>query len=234
MPFFDDTGINTELGRGPFWGTFATLRDQIERLLALNIVWSAQLLPGVAALGFGGLPAWMRALMLLYSGAVLAPATGLLYALVRRAAEGETLTLDLTRDLAGKLALPSLRALGSLLGAVGLLLWMAAYVGSLGIAWSSTPLLALEVALRLLLLLLLACAMYWGPLLAEQPSATPASLARQAARLVWRYPGHTLLVSGAVLLTLVVGAISVGGLFLIVPVLVALLQTHMYLEVKDR
>jgi hypothetical protein len=231
MPFFDDTGIDTQAAQGPFWGAFATLRDQLERLIVLNIAWSIQLLPGVAALAFAELPAWARLLMLAYSGLAVAPATGALYALARLAAQGEPLSLELATGALRSLALPSFRVLAPLYSTLGV---ACAAIAALG-TWRAAPLplLALDVGLRLALLLGLTCASYWGPLFAQAPERPPAALLRQSALLVWRYPGRALLISGAVLLVLLIGAISVGGLFLVVPVLAALLQTHMYLALRQ-
>jgi hypothetical protein len=231
MPFFDDTGIDTQAAQGPFWGAFATLRDQLERLIVLNIAWSIQLLPGVAALAFAELPAWARLLMLAYSGLAIAPATGALYALARLAAQGEPLSLELATGALRSLALPSFRVLAPLYSMLGV---ACAAIAALD-TWraAGTPLLALDVGLRLALLLGLTCANYWGPLFAQAPEQPTAALLRQSALLVWRYPGRALLASGAVLLVLLIGAISVGGLFLVVPVLAALLQTHMFLSLRQ-
>jgi hypothetical protein len=231
MPFFDDTGSDTQTARGPLWGAFATLRDQLERLIVLNIAWSIQLLPGVAALAFPGLPGWARLLMLAYSGLVLAPATGALYALVRLAAQGEPIGLEQATDTLRALALPSFRVLTPLYGMLGLLCGAIAAAS----AWrtnGAAGLLVLDVGLRLALLLGLTCANYWGPLFARAPEQPAGAILRRSALLAWRHPGRTLLTSGAVLLVLAIGALSVGGLFLVVPVLAALLQTHMYLDLR--
>jgi hypothetical protein len=233
MPFFDDTGIDTQAAQGPFWGAFATLRDQLERLIVLNIAWSIQLLPGVAALAFAELPAWARLLMLAYSGLAIAPATGALYALARLAAQGEPLSLELATGALRSLALPSFRVLAPLYSTLGAACAAIAALDTWRAAGTPPSLLALDVGLRLALLLGLTCASYWGPLFAQAPEQAPAALLRQSALLVWRYPGRALLIGGAVLLVLAIGAISVGGLFLVVPVLAALLQTHMFLSLRQ-
>src|SRR5690606_12044222 len=174
MPFFDDSGVDTSERRGPLWGAFATLRDQVERLVALNVAWSAQLLPALVALGFPELPLWLRAALLLYSLTALAPATGLLYALALRAARGEHLGLDLARQTLAEIALPSLRTLAPLFGTLGALAAAALALGQAGGA-----LVALDVLARLLLLLLLFCSAYWGPLVADQPQLGVVAVARR-------------------------------------------------------
>ena len=59
MPFVADIETRDE-ARGPIWGPFAVIRDNVERLVALNLGWSVQLLPGVLALAFPQLPLWLR------------------------------------------------------------------------------------------------------------------------------------------------------------------------------
>jgi uncharacterized membrane protein len=78
------------------------------------------------------------------------------------------------------------------------------------------------------LLWTLFCAIYWGPLFAADPTLPAWALVRRSIMLVWRAPLRTLLTASAVLLTLIIGVISVGGLFLIVPITVALLQAHLF------
>jgi hypothetical protein len=232
MPFFDTDSLEHTEAHGPLWGTFATLRDQLERLIALNIVWSVQLLPGLGGMAFPELPGWLRALLLAYSAVALAPATGALYGLAGLAAQGELITLERAGRMLRALALPSFRVLTPLYGSLGLLCWANAAVSM----WraGAANLLVLEVGLRLALLLALICAIYWGPLFAMDPDRAPAAIARRSVALVWRYPVQALLAGGAGLLALLIGAISVGGLFLIVPVVVALVQTHTCFHIRER
>ena len=78
------------------------------------------------------------------------------------------------------------------------------------------------------------CATYWGPLLVCNPNATAVSIATLSARLVWRYPAETLATGLVVAAALVVGLVSIGGVVLIVPIVVALLHTQRYLELTGR
>lgn len=222
MPFFDNTGVDPEVRRGPLWGAFATLFDQLERMIAANIAWALQLVPALLAAMYPEWPLPLRLALLLYSAAALAVATAILYGVARAAVEGEPITVFLVRDLWSHMALPGVLTLSPLYAIFGLLLSLSgtAYV--------------VDVLARLMLMLCFLFSMYWGPLFAEQPQQPALRIFRRSAALFWRYPGRTLLVSGAVLLTLLVGAISIGGLFLIVPVLVTLLQTHMHQALPEQ
>jgi hypothetical protein len=223
MAFYDDSGID-DSARGPLWGAFATLRDQIERLVLLNLAWSLQLLPAVIALGFGGSWPWLlRAVLVGYSALAVVPVSALVYALVARAVDGEHLGLDVAAEALRRLAAPSMRALAPLYGALVCLML-------LGLTLEQTLLAALA---QLLLLCGLLLATYWGPLLVETPQAGPIALLQGSLRLTLRYPGGTLLTFGATLLCVGLGAISIGGLFLIAFVLIALLQTHMLRFVRS-
>ena len=81
--------------RGPIWGPFAVIRDNVESLVVLNLGWSLQLLPGVLALAFPQLPPWLRIVMGLYSATAVIPATGVLYALTLAATRGEQVSREL-------------------------------------------------------------------------------------------------------------------------------------------
>ena len=78
------------------------------------------------------------------------------------------------------------------------------------------------------------CATYWGPMLAIDPGADVVSVARGSLRHVWRYPAETFLTGLVAAVALVVGMVSIGGLMLIVPVLIALLHTQRYLDLMAR
>jgi hypothetical protein len=227
MPFFDDTGVDTSQRHGPLLATLNSLRDQPERLIAANLAWSAQLLPGIMALAFAEWPGWLRLALGAYSAIVLVPATGVLYAVAARAAAHEQLTMETVLDLLRGLALPSLRAFAPLFAGCGLLVWLTIVV-------SAVDLFALDVLLRLILLCVAFCAIYWGPLFAADPTQTAQALASQSFRFAWHVPVPTFMTAGALLVTLIVGAISVGGLFLIVPITVALLQVHLLRHVSHR
>lgn len=89
-------------------------------------------------------------------------------------------------------------------------------------------LLVPDVLARAGLLFLALFSLYWGTLFVYQPHASPVKLFGAPARLVWRQPGKTLLAGFISLLALVLGVISIGGLFLLVPVLMVLIQVQLY------
>jgi hypothetical protein len=225
MPFFADIEARDE-PRGPIWGPFATIRDNVERLVVLNLGWSVQLLPGILALAFPSLPLWSRVLMALYSATVALPATGALYALTLAAARGEHLDVATALEELRAFAGPSVRTLGPLFGVFGGLIWLAVLAGPV------VPAVATLATLAALLWYL--CATYWGPLLVSHPEASAADLAGRSARLVWRYPAETLATGLVAAVALVVGLVSIGGLVLIVPVAIALLHTRRYLDLAAR
>lgn len=222
MPFFDNTGVDPNVERGPLWGAFATLFDQIERMIALNIAWSAQFIPLLLTAMFPDWPPVIRVVLVVYSALALAAGLGMLYGLIRAAVEGEPLTFDLVREAWRSYALPGLLTLAPLYGIFGVLLNLSSSGG-----------FVLEVVARLLILLLFVCSHYWGVMLAEQPQQSVITILWRSVLLVWRKPGRSLLLTGMVGLALAIGTISVGGLFLIVPVLVALLQTHLYRAISS-
>ncbi|WP_069805637.1 hypothetical protein [Thermogemmatispora onikobensis] len=219
MPFFEEfeaDALSEETLRRPIWGAFALLRDQLERLVALNVAWAVQLVPALVALAWPALPLGLRLLLVAYSALALLPATAVLFSGVARLNRQEPLDLATVRDELGRLLLPSLRTLAPLPGLCGLLCLLIIVVAPL-------QFLLLDILLRLLLLILLFSAAYWGPLFLAEPGQGAWSLLWQALRLAWRYP---LLTAGSLLLALVVmlvGYLSIAGFFLIAPVLAALL-----------
>jgi hypothetical protein len=229
MPFFDDTGIKEEIERGPFWSAFATFGSQLERMVALNIGWALQFAPAVFAILLVNVPDLVRMLLLLYTAAAIPPATAVLYGLMGRATQGEYIDLGLTYELLRKLLIPSYRTLAPLLGFLGFVIW------SINLA-NVAGLFIVSVLLQVGFFFLLISANYWGPLLVRFPALSAPAVLWRSRRLVWHYPGRTLLVSGAVFLAVVLGAISIGGLVLAVPVIITLLQTQMYsaLTAKSR
>ena len=225
MPFLGDIETRDE-ARGPIWSPFATIRDNVERLVALNLGWSLQLLPGIFALAFPQLPSWLRLAMGLYSATVAIPATGVLFALALAATRGEHLSLELALHHLRELAVPSFRTLAPLYGVFGALIWAAILAGP------AVPVVTTLATLASLLWYL--CATYWGPLLVCDPDTTAVSVAGRSVRLVWRYPAETLATGLVAAAALVVGVVSIGGLVLIVPVVVALLHTQRYLDLARR
>lgn len=210
---------------GPIWGAFALVREQVERLVAVNLLWSVQLLPGVAGLALQGWPLPLRMLLVGYSALAAPPATLVVYALVRGVCEGEEVKGEDVVDAFRTLTLPSFRSLAPLLVTLGGLGWAAAVV--------SGQLLLLDVLLRLALLFGFVCALFWGPLLVDAPRLSPWGLLARSVRLVLRAPGRALGTFSVSLLAVAVMVVSVGGLFLLAFVLLALFGTLRYLEVSQ-
>ena len=227
MAFFDDTGIDEDDLRNPIWGAFALLKDNLERLIAINLGWSIQLIPAVIAFAFPGIPPWVRILLFLYSATILAVATGALYDIVNRICEHEQPRLETVKETVQSLGIPSLRTLAPLYGLLGLIFWIIVFL-------TPVHLLPLDVVLRLCILCLLVCSTYWGPYFTQNPTASWWQILRQSVSLFWQHPGKTLLTDLVVLLALILGTVSIGGLFLIVPVLVAILQTLRFRELDAR
>jgi hypothetical protein len=225
MPFQDDTGLDTTVDRGPLWGAFAAFGGQLERMILLNIAWALQALPAVLAVLLPALPDVLRAALLIYSALALLPATGALYAMARAVSADQHLSPALLADyLRGHSARDSRRLL-ALFGGFGLVLLAAGWAGETGI-------FALSVLLQLAILLAMVVMQYWGALVAARPGASAIDILAESAWLAWRYPLRTLLLCGAVAVTLLIGLISVGGMVLAVPLLIALLQTQMLMRMN--
>jgi hypothetical protein len=224
MPFLDDTGPRDE-ARGPVWAAFATVASQVERLVAANVVWAVQLAPGLVALGFPDLPAWLRVVLVLYSASVLPPATAVLYGLAAEACEGQHIDLGLARELLRSYVRRSLLVLAPLYGTLGVLVWLLVLALAVGMP-------ALVSVLTAAVLLWSVVAGYVGPLFVDRPALSALGLARASVRLVWRRPEQALGTWLVVVLAALVGVVSIGGFVLIVPMLVAILQTHRYLRLR--
>jgi hypothetical protein len=225
MPFVADIEARND-APGPIWGPFAVIRDNIESLVVLNLGWSLQLLPGVLALAFAQLPPWVRIAMGFYSATAVIPATGVLYAMSLAATRGEQVSRELATLSWRQLSLPSFRVLTPLYGVFGLLIWLAILVGP------TMPVVTTLATLACLLWYL--CATYWVPMLAVDPDADVVSVAGGSLRLVWRYPAETFVTGLAAAVALVIGMVSIGGLVLIVPVVIAMLHTQRYLDLMAR
>jgi hypothetical protein len=225
MPFVADIGSRDE-PRGAIWQPFSIIRDNVEQFVALNLVWSIQLIPGVLALAFPQWPLWLRVGLGLYSATAVIPATGLLYALAVAASRGEPLSRDLALDALRELLMPSFRVLTPLYGVFGMLIWLALLVGP------AAPFVSTLATLAGLLWYL--CATYWCPLLVSYPRTSVTYIAGRSIELAWRYPAETLVTAVVAAVALLVGLISIGGLILIVPVVIALLHTQRYLDLTRR
>jgi hypothetical protein len=227
MPFLDNSGVQVEEYKGPFLRAFALLFDQVERMVALNIAWTLQILPLVVFFAFPGLPLWLRILFLLYTGCTLIPVTGMMFGLVARAQMGELLRLDQALELLRTLTPRSLLVLAPL---YSLFAWLA----GLSLLAQSIHLLALDVLTRLVLLFMAVFAVYWGPSFAASPERSAWAVLCESVRLTWQHPGKSLLAFLIVALAWLLGVFSIGGLVLVAPVLAALLQTGYYKDVTPR
>jgi len=220
MPFLEDIGPRDER-RGPIWASFATVGGQVERMVFANLAWAVQVMPLGAALAFTGLPWWLRIVLGLYSATVLPAATAVLFGLAAEACRGQHIDAGLAVELLRAYAARSVQCLAPLYGTFGVLIWAVVLAHARG--------LSLPVAgLTLVILVWSVCATYWGPMFAEDPSRSVVVLARESIRLTLRRPEQTLASWAMVAVSWVMGAVSIGGLVLIVPMFVAVLQTHRY------
>jgi len=226
MPFFDDSGTRPEEHRGPFFSTFALLFDQIERMIALNIAWSIQLIPAILAFAFPSFPIWGRALLLAYTAIAIFPATGLLYKMVASACDGDLMNFEAGKEFLRGGFLPSLLTLLPLYSIFGWLVLLA-------ILTSGKQWFIVNVAIQVLFLLTAVCSIYWGPLFVEKPNRI-LDILKTSVRIVWGSPSTTSVTGFSVLLAIALGLVSVGGLFLIVPVFVALLETQVFRNVMTK
>ncbi len=227
MPFFDNSGVQTEKYEGPFLRAFALLFEQIERMVALNIAWALQILPLAVFFAFPRLPLGLRILFLLYTGCTLIPVTGMMFGLVAQAQMGELLRLDQALELLRTLTPRSLLVLAPLYS-------LFAWVAGLSLLAQSLHLLVLDVLARLALLFMAVFAVYWGPLFAAAPQRSAWGVLRESFRLTWHHPGKSLLAFFLVALAWLLGFFSIGGVVLVAPVLAALLQTGYYAAVTPR
>jgi hypothetical protein len=221
MPFFDDSGYDETIDRGPFWSAFAIFGSQLEKMIAVNIAWALQFAPAIFAMIFIDAPDVIRILLILYTIIAVPPATAVLYGLMREATNHESIDVGLARELFGVLFKPSYKSFAPLLGFFGFVLW------SINVANAANWFL-MSVLLQVFLLLLILSANYWGCILAGSPKLSAYAILLRSARIVWRYPLRSLLLSLMVGLAVVLGAISIGGLALAVPVIITLLQAQMY------
>ncbi|MCC7206063.1 MAG: hypothetical protein IT323_02080 [Anaerolineae bacterium] len=223
MPFFDDSGVCVEEERTALERTFALAREQLERLITLNLLWALQGVPLLIAWAFPT-PDAVRVILTFYSVLAIPPATATMYAMLARVCAGEPIDRHQLTDCAKGHALNGLLKLMPL---YSLFFWLALLMN----AATTGGWLALDVLARLLFLLLATLSLYWGPALAAHPEWSLVELVTRAARLFWRSPGQTLLLGGACLIATLLGVISIAGLVLIVPVLIILLQTEFYRSV---
>lgn len=220
MPFFDDTGPRVEEERTPLERAFALVRDQLERFVALNLLWAVHIAPLLIAWAFE-LPEAVRVLFTLYSVLALPPATAALFAVMARVSAGEPIDRHVLIECARE---QWRNGLLKLLPLMSLFLWLAL----LRNAAAARGWMAIDVLAQLAIMLLALTSLYWGPLLADDPALPVWRVPVRAARLFWQHPGQTLLLAVFGLIAVALGIISIAGLVLIVPVLLILLQTEFY------
>jgi hypothetical protein len=200
------------------WGAFQDLREGLERFVALSLVWSVQLLPAVAALAIPTMSLLLRMLFAAYSLIAIVPITAVLHDLAAKAVDGEDLTFDKAKESFQRLLRPSLTHLAP------------AFVVTILLSWAITLTashLSLGVFLRVLLLLWLLVFVHWGPVFIAQGSSTsPFQLFIHALSLVRNHPVQSLGVLLLLALLWILGMISIGGVFLVVPALSALVQAR--------
>lgn len=221
MPFFDDSGARPEQERSAVWRSFALIKDQLERLILINLLWALQAVPLLVALVFE-LPFALRVALSAYSALVLAPATATLFAVVADLSEGVPLDAAMLWGHFKEQIKPGFLKLLPLLS---LFYWLALLAGyASGRGW-----LAVDVLAQLVFLLLLVLSLSWGPLLVCEPQLQAWGILSRSVQRLLKFPGRTLLLGLVCLLALALGIVSIAGLMLIVPVLIALFQVQFYL-----
>lgn len=209
---------------GFFWGAFADLREGLERLVLVNLLWSLTLLPGLVGLAFPALPLLLRSVLVFCSAVAAVPATLVVYRLVAGFLEGDDIRFETVRGAFARYGRPSFQNLAPLLVGLGLLGWAA-----------TQPLpYAAAVIVRLLFLLTLTTALYWGPLLAADPRRSPFEVLRASSRFALNHPWPSVQLAAASLLTVGVAVVSIGGFFLVSLTLLALFQTRLHRTLTGR
>ncbi|GCE14781.1 hypothetical protein [Tengunoibacter tsumagoiensis] len=225
MPAYDPISVDEDAYRSPFWGTFTLAKENIEGLVAVNLLWSVTLIPLFLAVGMTIWPLWVRGILLVIGLIASAGATGVLYGLVEYLNHREPLSLEVVRSMWEQLAIAGMQRLAPLFGTLG--------VALLGLTLANTlHLFVLQALSGALLLCLLLCSMYWGPLFAEKPESSSWHMLRRSFYFVSRYPGLTLLSLLFAAIVGLFGVVSLAGLFLIVPVLIAIYQTRRYQSLR--
>jgi hypothetical protein len=216
---------NEDADLSPLWRTFQILRGELERFVVLNFVWALQFAPGVITFAFQEWPLLFRIILFVYSAITVIPATLTVYGLAKHSSEGETIGLELARDILKKLILPSFYTFAPLVTTIIFFVWILFVLPA--------NLVMIAVLLRVILLGFLASATYWGPLFTEkmseeklQPSAL--ALATQSFKLMLRHPLTTLASALVSLFALALATVSIGGLFLVAMVFLALYQVQSF------
>ncbi len=215
MPFFDDSGPRPEEERHPLWRAFAHLGDRLEQMLALNLFWSLQTIPALLAWAFPDWPLGVRLLLLFYTALALLPASALLLHVLSDLTRGHPLDLADLRRLLLPCLVGAFTRLLPLVTLISLLLGLLTWADAHG--W-----LPLGVLARLALFWVGVLSVHWGSGYLDGHSAW--GILRQSVRRFWQRPGQTLGLALASALAITLGVVSIGGFFLIVPVLLALIQ----------
>ncbi|GCE12766.1 hypothetical protein [Tengunoibacter tsumagoiensis] len=206
--------------RHPIWGAFLLLKENLERIMLLNIGWGLQLFPALVALAFPDLPLWLRAGFFVYSAFASVLAGGTLYAVIARLSAGEDLHRQLIWDELRRCVRPCFRSLIPLYSLCALLLWLIVLLPAQFLPGSALAQFAL--------LCLLFCSIYWGPILIHSNDLSWFALLKESGKMVWRAPYQTLLVGLVIGVILVCAIATVAGFFLLAPGLVVTLQLHTY------
>jgi hypothetical protein len=221
MPFLDDSGPRPEEERGILWRSTALIGEQLERMILLNIAWAIHSAPVIVAWAYPNFPSWLRVAFLLYSAFAFIPATATLFASLSQVCDGIPLDFEMvTTNLREQFAPSFLK----LLPLYSLFYWL--YLLSTFAAQKNF--LLLDVFSRLLILTLAVFSVHWGGLFVQAPHLSALKIASASAALFWRKPAATLLTALLCFIALIIGIISIGGMFLIVPVLIALIQIQSY------
>lgn len=199
--------------RDALFGVFNLFGSQVERLVLLNALFAIQFLPLLLAVALP-LPIWIRLLLITYTSMASVLGVAVLYRMLAHIFEQDLVSPGLLFDLLQTT-------------------WRDAYTTWLPLVmfWTVYAFIALQQASGVLAILLqvglwigLVSANYWGPIFVRQPHLSSWGIMMESLRLSWRHPIETLLVTGTVLLVALIGAMSIAGLFLAIPVLVAMLQ----------
>jgi len=87
MPFFDDSGPKPEEATNPIARSFALVKDQLERLIVINLLWTLQCVPLILAWALT-MPGWLRILLTAYTRGGASSSHRLLFALTEQVSLG--------------------------------------------------------------------------------------------------------------------------------------------------
>ncbi|GCE12074.1 hypothetical protein [Tengunoibacter tsumagoiensis] len=230
MPFFadiDDTEGDNGAHLHPVVNAFAFTKDHLERVVALNLVWSVQVVPLLIGLVWVQGWLWLRLVLMVASLISMAITAGGLYGVIYQMYQGEFLTKELVIDKYRELTRPGLRALLPLYALYGL-------CPVLIILGQISQVLSAQILTYYAALVVFACSIFWGPLFVEDPQKQSWQIGLRSFRLLWRYPVIMAGVGLMALMTLLFGIVSVGGFLLIAPSFIVVLQTCLYGDIATK